>query len=717
VDDETRVTDGDSAAHDAATSRLDSALDFALRYASSGYRVLPLRPRSKVPLTERGAHDASCDESRIRSWWERWPNANVGLALQNLIAVDIDPRNGGDVDALPERLPDTCYAKTGGGGWHYLYSALAEARVRAHPTPGVDVKTGAGQYLVVEPSVHPSGEKYVWLDETEPWASKPAVAPDWLYEPEPKSRGTPVQAIKMIRDGARNNTLTSLAGSMRTKGFSENSMLTALLEHNREFCAPPLPEAEVQGIAASVARYQPSPSRRPADRLVDLALELFEFKRTSADEPFALRRNGPNIAVILRGSRDEMRATLAREYHARYSTTPTSSAMADALTVLHGHALEAERVSVHLRVAFHQNGIVLDLGRDDGHVVCVDAEGWRVLEHSPMLFRRTALTGELPLPELGGTLDELRQFLRGTDATWPLLLGWLTAAFFPTIPHPVLLVGGEQDSGKTSAARTIASLVDPSPALVRAQPRDLQEWAVAAAASWVIATDNVSGIPLWWSDALCRAVTGEGLLRRRLYTDSDVTVLSFKRAVILTSIDAGALRDDLGDRILLADFEPIAPGARLEQSVFEHRLLSARPRILGALLDLVTAVLRELPQVQLRELPRLADFARMLGAMDRAIGTNALRHYLSQRGRVAADVVEGDLVAAAIAKLGPWAGKMGELYDRLTPERRPHGWPSSPRGLGARLRRVIPALRQIGVHVKIGQRTREGIPVEVTVDE
>jgi hypothetical protein len=103
---------------DVAAFRINSALDFALRYASSGYHVLPLRPRDKVPLTAHGALDASCDEAQIRAWWARWPTANVGLSLLGLVAVDIDPRNGADADSLPERLPDTCYAKTG-GGWHY----------------------------------------------------------------------------------------------------------------------------------------------------------------------------------------------------------------------------------------------------------------------------------------------------------------------------------------------------------------------------------------------------------------------------------------------------------------------------------------------------------------------------------------------------------------------------------------------------------------------
>ncbi len=102
----------------------------------------------------------------------------------------------------------------------------------------------------------------------------------------------------------------------------------------------------------------------------------------------------------------------------------------------------------------------------------------------------------------------------------------------------------------------------PSPAPVRAAPRHVEDWAVGAAGSWVVAVDNLSYIAPWFSDALCRASTGDGLVKRVLYTDADLSVLAFRRCVILTSIDAGALRGDLADRMLLVDLEPIGAADR-----------------------------------------------------------------------------------------------------------------------------------------------------------
>ncbi len=184
----------------------DTPLDFALRYAQAGYRVIPVN--GKIPRTEHGAHDSSTDEAVIRAWWTRWPDANIGMTLGGLVAVDVDPRNNGDIDTLPGELPETCYAATGGGGWHYLFRAHNGTKYPGTLGAGVDVKTGPGAYIVVEPSVHASGNRYNWLDESEPWATVPAEAPDWLaVKPNPKNDTENHAAGDLLRNIEQGNAL------------------------------------------------------------------------------------------------------------------------------------------------------------------------------------------------------------------------------------------------------------------------------------------------------------------------------------------------------------------------------------------------------------------------------------------------------------------------------------------------------------------------------
>jgi hypothetical protein len=453
----------------------------------------------------------------------------------------------------------------------------------------------------------------------------------------------------------------------------------------------------------------------PTERLVQLAQETYRFGRTDKDESFAVPLAGPNLAVMLKRSGDALRAKLAKAYRAMHGQPPKSSALTDALTVLTGDALEAEPERVHLRLAANDGGIVIDLGDSEGRAVVVRPDGWQVADHSPVPFRRTALTGVLPVPERSGTLDELRNLLNVSADTWPLIVGWLVAALLPDIPHAILLLSGIQGTGKSSAARVLVTLIDHSSAPLRSQPRDVEQWAVAAAGSWTVALDNLSHIPAWLSDALCKASTGDGLVKRALYTDGDLAVLAFRRVVLLTSIDAGSLRGDLGDRLLLADLEPIPESQRRTEKELDDAFTARRARIFGALLDAVSAVLAKLPDVRPERLPRMADFGRVLAACDAAgVTDGALALYLDQSGRIAGDVIEGDAFAAAlmefIRRRGKWEGTASDLLAAMTSnaERLPQGWPKR-NGVGGHIKRLIPALVAEGVRaiIPLG-RTKRG---------
>ena len=142
----------------------------AASYAARGWAVFPLQPGGKEPLTPHGFKDASIYPEAIAGWWRRWPAANVAIAtgtLSGVAVLDIDPRNGGDeslrdLEARYGPLPDTPTVLTGGGGQHYYFAIPKGMTVRSRRlAPGVDLK-GEGGYVVAPPSVHPSGQRYVW---------------------------------------------------------------------------------------------------------------------------------------------------------------------------------------------------------------------------------------------------------------------------------------------------------------------------------------------------------------------------------------------------------------------------------------------------------------------------------------------------------------------------------------------------------------------------
>lgn len=433
-----------------------------------------------------------------------------------------------------------------------------------------------------------------------------------------------------------------------------------------------------------------------SSKLAALANYRYRLVRGDDGRPYAVEHDGPAIAHGLRG-RDGLRTRLASLYYETYQKVPGGSGLTDALTVLEGQARQSDPVPIGLRVAAAgDDRVVLDLGGEEGRCVIVDATGWRVAQRSPVLFRRSALTDPLPVPATGGSLDELRGLLNVDEARWRLIVGWLVAALLPDLPHPVLAITGEQGTAKSTAARFIVGLVDPSPAPLRTQPREMRSWAAAAMASWVVALDNISTIPDWLSDTLCKAVTGDAIVERSLHTDDDINVLAFRRVIALTSIDAGRLAGDLAERLLPIELERIPAARRRVDAEVTAAYRQARPHVLGALLDLTARVLAALPAVQLATAPRMADFARILAALDAVEGWSTFADYSAAAADASGDVLDSDPIAAAVCTLvaeRDWQGTHAELLDAITPDRPPPGWPKSAKALSGHLKRLAPALR------------------------
>jgi len=163
-------------------------LDYALKYASLGWQVFPLMPCQKIPFPgTHGVKDATADEVQIRTWWEKWPNANIAIACgkaSNIYVVDVDVTEAGDVnghESLKEfpALPETIKQNTPRGGFHAFYFTDDSPANRNSFRPGIDIR-GNGYYVVAAPSVHPNGGKYVWAQGCAPWEREPAEFPEFL---------------------------------------------------------------------------------------------------------------------------------------------------------------------------------------------------------------------------------------------------------------------------------------------------------------------------------------------------------------------------------------------------------------------------------------------------------------------------------------------------------------------------------------------------------
>jgi hypothetical protein len=397
---------------------------------------------------------------------------------------------------------------------------------------------------------------------------------------------------------------------------------------------------------------------------------------------------------------------------------PRSEQVAEAVAHLTARAVFRGDVrEVHIRVARADDAVYLDLGDPTWHVVEVTRNGWRVVPGAdvPVRFRRAPGLGLLPRPVAGGSIDELWRFVNVVDADdRRLLVLALVAALSGIGPYPVLVLLGGQGTAKSTSARACTSLVDPSDLELRAPPRDERDIFIAATNGHLLAFDNLSIIPAWQSDALCRLATGGGFATRALYQNSEEARFNAMRPLILTAITEVVTRSDLLDRSIVLRLPPIADRHRQSEHEWRTTFADARGRLFGCLLDGVASYLQHRATIRLAALPRMADFALVAAAAAPAFGWMAedvVTALSETRSHESAAAVEGSVMAQTLLNymVTGWCGTAGELLqwlsDTVSDEvRKSRGWPVNPRVLSSQLRRLAPNLEAAGLRIEFDIR-------------
>lgn len=421
------------------------------------------------------------------------------------------------------------------------------------------------------------------------------------------------------------------------------------------------------------------------------------------------------------------RSWLARLFFDETGGAPNGEAMQAALGLIEARCqFDGDERPVFLRVGGHEGRIYLDLCDAAWGAVEIDADGWRVVSDPPVRFRRHSGMLPLPVPERGGSIADLRPFLNvaGDDA-FALAVAWLLAALRDSGPYPVLAIAGEQGSAKSTFTKVLRALVDPNAAPLRALPREDRDLFIAATNGHTLAFDNISGLPHWISDTLCRLATGGGFAVRQLYSDQDEVLFDAQRPVILNGIEDFVSRPDLGDRAIMLALEAIPDEARRPEGTLWAAFEASRPRILGALLDAVSHGLRELPRTNLDRLPRMADFALWATACEGAYwpaGT-FMAAYDGNRSEAVEIAIDGDAVAREVrelvARMNFWGGTAKDLLGALNDQAgekatRAKEWPQTAKALSGRVRRAATFLRKAGIEVAFGARTERGYTITIS---
>jgi hypothetical protein len=402
---------------------------------------------------------------------------------------------------------------------------------------------------------------------------------------------------------------------------------------------------------------------------------------------------------------------LTKSYLDRIGKAPNSESLGAALNTLEAVALySSESRKVFIRIAGVDGKLFLDLCNSTWQVVEISSSGWRVMESAdaPVRFRRARGMLALPLPEVGGSIDDLRQFLNvRDDSDFKLNIAWLTSCFRDRGPYPILALYGERGTAKSSSARALRRLVDPNILDLRGEQKDLRDLMIAANGNWVMGFDNLSHLPAWLSDAFCRLSTGGGFGTRALYENDEEILIDAERPILLTGIEEIIVRGDAADRALMQSLTVIK--ARQTEKKFWASFYRARPQLLGALLDTVAGALRYIDSIELENPPRMADFATWGVAVEKALNWDAgsfLAAYADNRESANETTLEASAIGPALQELTlPFGGTASDLLSMLNSlvdekKQRERSWPKSPRALSGAMRRIAPSLRAIGIDVE-----------------
>jgi hypothetical protein len=245
-----------------------------------------------------------------------------------------------------------------------------------------------------------------------------------------------------------------------------------------------------------------------ADILIDLTQSAELFHAPDGTGFADLDINGHRETWPIRGK--GFRRWLARRFFEATQGAPSSEALQSALNVIEAKAqFDAPERIVHIRVGELDGRLYLDLCDSTWRAVEIDAIGWRVIDNPPVRFRRAAGMQPLPVPAAGGSIEMLRSLLNvKTDADFVLTVAWTLGCLRNRGPFPVIALLGEQGSAKSTFSAIVRALIDPNTAPLRALPREDRDLFIAASNGHVLAFDNVSSLPPWISDTLCRLATG-----------------------------------------------------------------------------------------------------------------------------------------------------------------------------------------------------------------
>jgi hypothetical protein len=560
-----------------------------------------------------------------------------------------------------------------------------------------------------------------------------------------------------IFEGDRHITLLSAADSLLLTHLGkveEEQLKKFFVEINKQLCKPtPLSDDEIESIWRSAIEFarkirereevgQPQkeqqesgssavPPKSSAETLIELANEkirvLFKDQYGTA---YALVNNADHNETV-RVESSKFKRYLAKLYYDNRNKLANSEAITNTIQVLQATAeYDGQTIPLSLRVVWYNGDIYYDMTDEKGQCIKISEESCELVSSTPIpLFTRFNQKPQV-LPDknyLSTIFDDFLDLMHIHDPNQRLLTKvWTTALLIPDIPHPINITFGEQGGSKSTFCRFIKRLVDPDRIELLTIPRHKEEFVQQLYHNHLAVCENVKYLPRYFSDEVCKAITGVGNSKRGLYTNDEDIIYNYKRCIIINGINNSLTEPDALDRSILTQFDRIPDEQRREESEVDAKFEEMRPKLFGYVLDILVKALQIKPTIELRNLPRMADFATWGEAIAKAMGYKPmefLNAYYDNIGKQNAEAIESNPLAHAIEKFvdtrcgqgeeACWQSPTSKALEELNLVARRYdidtsstSWPKAVNSLTMRLRPILSNLREgLGIHINISRNT------------
>jgi Zn finger protein HypA/HybF involved in hydrogenase expression len=474
-------------------------------------------------------------------------------------------------------------------------------------------------------------------------------------------------------------------------------------------------------VAAEAAEYAaPPPQRKGKPELREIAADIIAEHERGAIE---LWSDGSTSYITIGNESAPLESKLFRQWLNVYAVNRYGAAIAmqtaaEALRdyLEHYAKRHAKRYATARRYFYttqHNGEPVVVAWLSPGKYVAITPRGWNVVDSTEpygVKFVPPVTAEALPEPERGGDITELWKYCNVPAEDRAVVLGWLIGAMAPQIEHPLLLFAAPPGHGKSVAAKTLKTLIDPDKSEAATLPPDERDaMALFEAAAAVVYCDNVSNVSNAVANVLCKAATKGTHTARKLYTNAELYTVELNHAVMLTSTHDAIQQADLLDRAVIVEPQPLATVANA--ATLWREFERARPKLYGALCDLLAAALRAQHHGHsTTQQHRLQSwFAFAAGA----IGTHFERAALQQRDKTATITAELSPLVPVLQKLletrTQWTGTAAELLTELNAFAPEHAaeLPKTAHHLSAKLNQLERTLTAYGIAFTRTTRNRK----------